>query len=304
MNTKLTIPSPLQKIEDPVYNKHNLEVFIKRDDLIHAEISGNKWRKLKYNFEKFKSGKYDAVLTFGGAYSNHIAATASAGKIFQIPTIGIIRGDELNETSNATLSKANADGMNLVFVSREIYEQRYERIYHEELRREFGNVLIIEEGGANFLGAQGVAELVQEISFEPDYIYTAAGTGTTAAGLLLGTKTANIIAISALKNGNFLRDEIGKTLYYSLFDDELVADYLKRLTLETEYHFGGYGKYTDELLNFMQSWKAKTGIALEQVYTAKMIYAFEQDILTNQIAPNSKVVLLHTGGLQGVLNNG
>jgi 1-aminocyclopropane-1-carboxylate deaminase len=194
--------------------------------------------------------------------------------------------------------------MNLVFVSREIYEQRYERIYHEELRREFGNVLIIEEGGANFLGAQGVAELVQEISFEPDYIYTAAGTGTTAAGLLLGTKTANIIAISALKNGNFLRDEIGKTLYYSLFDDELVADYLKRLTLETEYHFGGYGKYTDELLNFMQSWKAKTGIALEQVYTAKMIYAFEQDILTNQIAPNSKVVLLHTGGLQGVLNNG
>jgi 1-aminocyclopropane-1-carboxylate deaminase len=304
LNTKLTIPSPLQKIEDPIYDKHRLEVFIKRDDLIHAEISGNKWRKLKYNFEKFKSGKYDAVLTFGGAYSNHIAATASAGSMFQIPTVGIIRGNELNEGSNATLAKAKTDGMNLVFVSREIYEQRYERIYHEELRREFGNVLIIEEGGANFLGAQGVAELVQEISFEPDYIYTAAGTGTTAAGLLLGTKTANIIAISALKNGNFLRDEIGKTLYYSLFDDELVADYLKRLTLETEYHFGGYGKYTDELLNFMQSWKAKTGIALEQVYTAKMIYAFEQDILTNQIAPNSKVVLLHTGGLQGVLNNG
>lgn len=304
MNSILTIPSPLQKIEDLIYDKHQLEVFVKRDDLIHLEISGNKWRKLKYNFEKFKSGKYDAVLTFGGAYSNHIAATAAAGRMFHIPSIGIIRGEELNETSNATLSKANADGMNLVFVSREIYDQRYERIYHEELRREFGNVLIIEEGGANFLGAQGVAELVQEIAFEPDYLYTAAGTGTTAAGLLLGTKTSKIIAVAALKNGSFLIDEIGKILYYSFFDDELVADYLKRLTLETEYHFGGYGKYTDELLDFMQSWKVKTGIALEQVYTAKMIYAFEQDILANKIKPNSKVVLLHTGGLQGILYNG
>lgn len=303
MNTNLTIPSPLQKIEDSVYDKHQIEVYVKRDDLIHTEISGNKWRKLKYNFEKFKSGKYDAILTFGGAFSNHIAATAAAGRMFQIPTIGIIRGDELNETSNATLSKAKADGMNLVFVTREIYEQRYERIYHEELRSEFGNILIIEEGGANFLGAQGVAELVQELSFEPDYIYTAAGTGTTAAGLLLGTKTSKIIAVSVLKNGFFLREEIGKILYYSLFDDELVADYLKRLTLETDYHFGGYGKYTDELLNFMQSWKAKTGIALEQVYTAKMIYAFEQDILANKIVPNSKVMLLHTGGLQGILNS-
>lgn len=304
MNPQLTIPSPLQKIEDKIYDNHQLEVFVKRDDLIHPEISGNKWRKLKYNFEKFKSGKYDAVLTFGGAYSNHIAATAAAGRMFQIPVIGIIRGDELDDKSNATLSKAKADGMNLVFVSREIYEQRYERIYHEELRREFGNVLIIEEGGANFLGAQGVAELVQEISFEPDYIYTAAGTGTTSAGLLLGTKKSRINAVSVLKNGNFLRDDIGKMLYHSFFDDELVADYLKRLTLETDYHFGGYGKYTDELLNFMTSWKTKTGIALDQVYTAKMIYAFEQDILANKILPNSQVVLLHTGGLQGVLNNG
>jgi 1-aminocyclopropane-1-carboxylate deaminase len=304
LSTKLTIPSPLQKIEDPVYDKHQLDVYVKRDDLIHVEISGNKWRKLKYNFEKFKSGKFESVLTFGGAFSNHIAATASAGRMFQTPTIGIIRGDELNETSNATLSKAKADGMKLVFVSRQVYEQRYERIYHEELRREFGNVLIIEEGGANFLGAQGVAELAQEISFEPDYIYTAAGTGTTAAGLLLGTKASKIIAVSVLKNGNFLTEEIGKILYYSFFDDELVSDYLKRLMLETEYHFGGYGKYTDDLLSFMKTWNAKTGIALEQVYTAKMIYAFEQDILANKIAPNSKVVLLHTGGLQGVLNNG
>jgi len=304
LNTNLSIPSPLQKIEDPVYEKHQIEVYVKRDDLIHAEISGNKWRKLKYNFEKSKSGKYDAVLTFGGAFSNHIAATAAAGKMFHIPTIGIIRGDELNETSNATLSKANANDMQLIFVSREVYDQRYERIYHEELRREYGNVLIIEEGGANFLGAQGVAELVQEISFEPDYIYTAAGTGTTAAGLLLGTKTSTIIAVSVLKNGDFLNDEIGKILYYSFFDDELVADYLMRLTLETEYHFGGYGKYTDDLLSFMKSWNAKTGIALEQVYTAKMIYAFEQDLVAHKIAPNSKVVLLHTGGLQGVLHNG
>lgn len=301
MNSNLTIPSPLQKLDDPLFHKNQLEVYIKRDDLIHPEISGNKWRKLKYNLEKFKSGKFDSLLTFGGAYSNHIAATASVGKMFQVPSIGIIRGDELNEKSNHTLVKAHENGMNLIFVPREIYDQRYERIYHEELRRTYGNILIVEEGGANFLGVQGVTEIIKEIPFIPDYIYTASGTGTTAAGLLMGSEKSIVNAVSVLKNGNFLTEEISKLLYASLFENDLVTETMTRLNLNVNSDFGGYGKYTDELLTFMKEWTEKTNIPLDQVYTGKMVYAFYQDVINNKIEPKSKVVLLHTGGIQGIL---
>lgn len=301
LNLYLNIPSPLQKIEDSVFDEHQIEVFIKRDDLIHSEISGNKWRKLKYNLEKFRSGKYDTLLTFGGAFSNHIAATACAGKMLGIKTIGIIRGEELHEKSNHTLSQAKKNGMKLVFVSRDIYDQRYERIYHEELRNKFGNILIVEEGGANFLGAQGVTDLIHELPFEPDYIYAAAGTGTTAAGLLSGTKRAKIEAIAVLKNGGFIKEDIRKNLYHSFFDDELVDHMLRRLNLDTNNHFGGYAKHTRDLLTFMQNWTERYKIQLDQVYTGKMVYAFYQHLESEKFVTGSKIVLLHTGGLQGVL---
>jgi 1-aminocyclopropane-1-carboxylate deaminase len=265
LNTKLTIPSPLQKIEDPIYDKHQLEVFVKRDDLIHSEISGNKWRKLKYNFEKFKSGKYDAVLTFGGAFSNHIAATAAAGQIFQIPTIGIIRGDELNETSNR-----------------------------------FGNVFIIPEGGANHLGVFGVSEIISELSFTPDHIYTAAGTGTTAAGLLAGSTTSKIHAVSSLKGENYLKNEIQNLLYYSVLDEAEVEMLLDRLDVIEDCHFGGYGKYNEELIEFVSLFATQHSIQLDQVYTGKMAYAFNRDLKSGKFKKGETIVLLHTGGLQGI----
>ena len=283
-----------------MFKKHQVEVYIKRDDLIHEEISGNKWRKLKLNFEKFTQGKYDSVLTFGGAFSNHIAATASLGNLIGAKTIGIIRGEELTPESNETLRGAFANEMKLVFVSRDKYAERYERIYHEELRREFGNILLIEEGGANFLGVMGIADCIKELPFTPDYMYTASGTGTTAAGLLIATEDTKIVSVPVLKNGEFLKEEMERMIQLVLFDEELTKEKMSRLILETNFHFGGYGKFTQELIDFINEMYKTYQIKLDQIYTAKMFYAFIENLKAGKIEPNSKVVLLHTGGLQGL----
>lgn len=287
-------------MHDNLFLEAGVDVFIKRDDLIDSEISGNKWRKLKFNVDKFHQGKYDAILTFGGAYSNHIAATAALTRMSEIPTIGIIRGDELNETSNHTLIKAHQDGMKLIFISREEYEQRYERTYHEQLRNRFGNVFIIPEGGANHLGVFGVSEIISELSFSPDHIYTAAGTGTTAAGLLAGSTTSKIHAVSSLKGENYLKNEIQNLLYYSVLDEAEVEMLLDRIDVIEDCHFGGYGKYNEELIEFIRLFATQHSIQLDQVYTGKMAYAFNRDLKSGKFKKGETIVLLHTGGLQGI----
>lgn len=301
MKTELSLPSPLQDITDLLQPKNrSLKILVKRDDLIHHEISGNKWRKLHYNFENFFQGKYESLLTFGGAFSNHIAATASAGKLFNIPTIGIIRGNELRDDSNETLKKASENGMKLHFVSRDEYDLKTEKYYLEQLRIDFGNCLIIPEGGSNYLGVQGIGEIIHELQDEPDYIITACGTGTTAAGLLLATEKSIIIGIPVLKSGHFLKESIASLIYQSIFDEN-TEPYLERLDLKTEFHFGGYGKFTSELIDFMSNWKNQTLIETDQVYTGKMFYAFNALMNSDFFKPNSTIVLLHTGGLQGKL---
>ncbi len=298
------LPSPLQKIDHPIAAQFNIELFVKRDDLIHSEISGNKWRKLKFNIEKFTQKKYDSILTFGGAYSNHIAATAASGKLLNIPTIGIIRGEELNENSNKTLKKAHEDGMTLVFVSRSKYGERYERFYHEELRIKFGNTLIINEGGANFHGVIGTGEILSEIDFSPDYIYSASGTGTTVAGLLLTSNSTKVISVPVFKKGGFIRDEVKDLLTQFQFTDEELTEKMDLLDLNLTHHFGGYGKHTAELIDFINDFYQQTDLKLDQVYTAKMMFAVLDDIKTGRIKTGSKVVALHTGGLQGLSSIG
>jgi 1-aminocyclopropane-1-carboxylate deaminase len=299
MNIGLQIPSPLQKIEDPRFPEWGVEVYIKRDDLIHPFISGNKWRKLRLNIEKFRQGKYEGLVTFGGAFSNHIAATAALGKLQTIPTVGIIRGDELNSSSNDTLKQASENGMELRFVSREKYEERYERIYHEELRRELGNVLLVEEGGANYYGVMGMADMVNELPFEPDYIFCACGTGTTAAGLLAATEKTCLVAVSVLRNGGWLKNEIWKLLLLTTFDEESTTEKMNRLQLETGFDFGGYGKHTPELINLMNTFYRNHTIPLDQVYTAKMIAAFYDHLEQGKLKKGSRIILLHSGGTQG-----
>jgi 1-aminocyclopropane-1-carboxylate deaminase len=295
-----TIPSPLQKIEIPLTIEKGVNLYIKRDDLIHPNISGNKWRKLKFNFEKFKQNKYDSVLTFGGAYSNHIAATAAAGNLLGIKTIGVIRGEELSFDSNSTLLEAHNNGMELVFVSRSKYAERYERIYHEELRNIYGNTLIINEGGANFHGVLGCIEITQEISINADYLYLASGTGTTTAGLLIGSKKTKIVSVPVFKNGGFIKDEVITLLnQFQLQQDEL-KEKTSLLTLNLDCHFGGYGKFNSELIDFINSFYESTNIKLDQIYTAKMMYALMQDLKHDKFKAGDKIVALHTGGLQGL----
>lgn len=294
----MKLPSPLQQIKSTLFDEKELEVFIKRDDLIHPVISGNKWRKLKHNIEKFKQGKFDKLLTFGGAYSNHIAATARAGKELGISTIGIIRGDELSEESNQTLSQAFQDGMQLVFTKREEYQLRDEKYYHEELRRRHGHVLIIPEGGSNFYGVMGCQEIGKEFDVNPVYIITACGTGTTAAGLLLNQ--TKVIGVSVLKGGDFLKDNIRQLLSNILVDEEL-DETLNRFDLKLDYHFGGYAKNNDDLIDFMKSVKSEFNIPLDHVYTGKMFFALIDLIKEDHFPKGAKIVALHTGGLQGAL---
>ncbi|MGV6861954.1 MAG: 1-aminocyclopropane-1-carboxylate deaminase/D-cysteine desulfhydrase [Putridiphycobacter sp.] len=294
------LPSPIQQINLPLFKQKQVEVFIKRDDLIHPLISGNKWRKLKYNIEKLKANQYDGLLTFGGAFSNHIAATAAAGKLLNIPTIGVIRGDELNSNSNETLRQAHQDGMHLEFVSRSQYAERYERLYHEKLRIQFGNVLIVEEGGANYYGAVGCAEIIKEVEDDFDKIYTASGTGTTAAGLLIGSTNSKIVSVPVLKNGGFIHDEIKGLLRQFMLDEDTLNAKLNLLKLNLDAHFGGYGKFSPDLIQFINNFFRSTGIKLDQIYTGKMMFALAQDIESGKILPGQKILALHTGGVQGL----
>ena len=296
----MKIPSPVQILKDELYASKGLEVFIKRDDLIDSRVSGNKWRKLKYNIEKYKTGGYQSLLTFGGAYSNHIAATAALCNDLNVPSIGVIRGDELNEESNETLCEAAKNGMKLVFTAREEYDLREEKYYHEELRRRHGNCLIVPEGGKNYYGLLGCIELLNELDNEPDYIVLAAGTGTTAAGILLGTNAAQICTVPVLKGGEFIEKEISKLLSYSGLTKEDCREQLKLLNLITDYHFGGYAKYTNELIDFINDFKLKHGIQLDQVYTGKMMFALDDLVKKDYFKPESSILAIHTGGLQGI----
>jgi 1-aminocyclopropane-1-carboxylate deaminase len=295
----LKIPSPISKLDHPLFIEKGVEVYIKRDDLIHSVISGNKWRKLKLNVEKFHQGKYDKLLTFGGAYSNHIAATARSGKELGFQTVGIIRGDELSAESNTTLKQADEDGMELVFTAREEYGLRSEKYYHEELRRRHGHVWIVPEGGANYYGVLGCVEIASEDEPSPTHVFSAAGTGTTVAGLMVGFGKSTIYAVSALKNGAFLKDDIELHLRGFDFDDETHQLLMSQLQLETEYHFGGYAKHNEELITFMNSCFSEMNIPLDKVYTAKMFYALMDKLKKDKIPSGSTVLALHTGGLQG-----
>ncbi len=299
MLAKLNIPSDLEFIDYELFNSFGVKCYIKRDDQIHSEISGNKWRKLSLNIEKYKQGKYEALLTFGGAYSNHIHATAALGRDMEIPTIGIIRGEELTPDSNATLKAAAEAGMQLVFVSREEDSWRYERDYKELLRRKYGNVLVIEEGGANYLGVIGCTAIVSEIDINPDYYILPSGTGTTAAGILMGVDEQKVISVPVFKKGDFIQDEIANLLQVSGLGEVEVAEKLKDLILATNYAFGGYGKFNQTLIDFINQVFNETGLKLDQIYTGKMFYALCDMVKTGVIPSGSTVVAVHTGGLQG-----
>ena len=277
-------PSPLQRLEHIEFDRNKINVFIKRDDLIHPHVSGNKWRKLKYNLEQAKAQGSSSLLTFGGAYSNHIYSCAAAAKVNNFSSIGIIRGDDL-EVVNPTLSFAVSQGMQLHFVSRSEYRNRNSEDYLKDLKKKFPGAFMIPEGGSNRYAIDGVKELVSELNVAVDFLLTPVGTSGTISGLLEGMRNeGKVIGVSALKGIAFDRD----IKSWSGFTNYEVW---------SDYHFGGYAKVTQELLDFVMWFRNTFSIALDPVYTSKMAFAFWNRL--KSFPANSNIVLLHTGGLQG-----
>ncbi len=307
INKLLTLPSPLYKMEDNLFLEKKLNVFIKRDDLIHPEISGNKWRKLKYNLLHAKAQGFENIVTFGGAYSNHIYATAAAGKYFGFETTGIIRGDELNENSSTTLKFAAECGMKLHFISRNDYRalRTSGDIHSFTNGRRTASViqpLIIPEGGTNEFALGGVGEMVREIEsqlgFAPDYIICPVGTGGTIAGIIAhADQKSKVLGICVLKNGQYLENEIKSLLSFNLsLGEGRAADALEGLFLD--FHHGGYAKKTPQLQTFIEAFEAKYNFKIEPVYSGKMFFAFDELLKNDYFPLNSTIVLVHTGGLR------
>jgi 1-aminocyclopropane-1-carboxylate deaminase len=285
--------APLQQLHNPLWEAQGIALWVKREDLLHPTISGNKWRKLRYNLEEAKRQQKDTLLTFGGAYSNHIAAVAAAGQAFGFRTIGIIRGEE-HLPLNPTLAFASTAGMELHYISREAYRQKQDLVYLEQLSRQFNYPYLIPEGGTNALALKGCTEIVADIPIDYDYICCACGTGGTIAGIIAGLEgKRQVLGFPALKGGDFLKEEI----------EQLIVAYNGRhyqnWQLITDYHFGGYAKVRPELLEFMQDFQKEHHLPLEPVYTGKMFYGLLDLIRQGYFPQGSRIVAIHTGGLQG-----
>lgn len=268
---------------------NGITVFVKREDLLHKEVSGNKFRKLKYNILKAQELGYSKLLTFGGAYSNHIAATAAAGRICGIETIGIIRGDELenNYVGNETLTKAVEDGMTLGFLSRTDYRLKSTPEIIERLESKYGEFYLVPEGGTNEEAIRGTEEILKQGDEVFDYVCTAVGTGGTIAGIINSSfDNQTIIGFPALK-GDFLYEDIRKFANKSNWE------------LVLEYHFGGYAKYNEELLSFLRELYKQTGVLFDPIYNGKMMYGLMEEIKKGKFKEGSKILVIHTGGLQG-----
>ena len=269
---------------------NDISLFIKREDLIHPFVSGNKFRKLKYNLEQATLQKQTTLLTFGGAYSNHIAAVAFAGKQAGFKTIGVIRGEELiaKVQDNPTLSFAQNCGMSFFFETRANYRNKNEGYYLEDLQTKFGSFYLIPEGGTNELAIKGCEEILTSTDDSFDYICCAVGTGGTITGIINSTKKhQKVIGFPALK-GDFLKQEISRWAQKENWE------------LNTDYHFGGYAKITPELVLFMNSFYEHTNILLDPVYTAKMMFGITDLIAQDYFPKGSKILAIHTGGIQGI----
>lgn len=270
--------------------KKNIELSIKREDLIHPFVSGNKYRKLKYNVLQAREENKTTLLTFGGAFSNHIAAVASAGKAEDFNTIGIIRGEELKDKvdTNPTLSFAKSCGMTFIFISRKDYRDKSNPNFISNLKDQFGDFYLIPEGGTNNLAIKGSEEILNEKDSKFDYICCAVGTGGTISGIINASKSnQKVLGFSSLK-GDFLNKDISK--FVTSTNWELITDY----------HFGGYGKINDSLITFINKFKSENKIPLDPIYTGKMMFGIFDLIKKGYFKPNSKILAIHTGGLQGI----
>ena len=280
-----------QKVNLPILEEKKVSLFIKREDKIHPLISGNKYRKLKYNIKKAKIAQYQTLLTFGGAFSNHILATASAAHENELKSVGIIRGEELafKWKGNPTLSQATALGMQLKFVSRSDYRNKHSVEFIEQLKAEYGHFYLLPEGGTNNLAIKGCEEILTKEDKRFNVVCSSVGTGGTIAGIInsvsLGQK---VIGFPALK-GDFLIEDICKFATNEEWN------------LQMDYHFGGYGKVSVEHRNFIHDFKKETQIPLDPIYTGKMMFGIVDMVKKDKFERDAKLLAIHTGGLQGIV---
>lgn len=286
------VNSIIQPISIKEIDGFGVEISVLREDLIHPQVSGNKFRKLKYNLLEAKNQNFDTLLTFGGAYSNHIAALAAAGQLMNFKTIGVIRGEELaaKVEGNPTLSFAKQCGMQFLFVSRSDYRNKNTQLFLEMLRTHFDDFYLIPEGGTNNLAVRGCEEILYEACKPFDAIAVPVGTGGTVAGLINSSfNHQKVWGFPALK-GDFLYEDIRKFAQASKTNWSLMTDY----------HFGGYAKFDQNLVSFINSFRSQTGISLDPIYTGKMMYGLTNMIQQNKIQRGVRVLAIHTGGLQGI----
>lgn len=293
-STNIKTPSPVQPVNLPEWQASGVQVFIKRDDLLHQYVQGNKWRKLKYNLLEAKRLGKKQLLTFGGAFSNHIHATAAAGQMFGLETIGLIRGDKLDKLS-PTLAFAQAAGMRLIYLDRTTYRQRKEPEFLAQIADEYPSAYVVPEGGSNALALKGVAEIITEVDAQmparqPMTWCVGVGSGGTMAGMIRAVKPNDrVMGFSSLKGG---------------FVDEMVAGFLDKeypnWQIWKDAHFGGFAKWKPELIDFMNYFYASTKIPLDPIYNGKLWCRLNDLILEGFFPKGSQIMVVHTGGLQGI----
>lgn len=286
----------LQPLPEPAAEQAGVRLLLLRDDLTHPELPGNKWRKLKYNLQEAQRLGHHTLLTFGGAFSNHLAAVAAAGRLMGLRTVGVVRGEELaGRPLNPTLAQAAADGMELHFLDRATYRRKQEPAVLAALLRETGPAYVLPEGGSNALALPGCAELVTELRQFTDFdaLCVACGTGGTLAGLVTGLQgSEQALGFAALKGADFLRDDINQ------LTQAATSQTYQNWELHTAYHGGGYAKLTPELRNFISAFQARYGVLLDPIYTGKMLVGVLDLLARGHFRRGSTVVAVHTGGLQ------
>lgn len=276
----------LTTIREELFDRHDVQVDLLRLDQLHPQVSGNKWFKLKYNLMDAIRLSAAGIVSFGGAYSNHLHALAYAGHRIGMPTTGIVRGEAV---SNPTMDDCRRWGMHVHFVSRTAYRVRHTEMFLEQVQQQFPAYAVVPEGGNNAAGRRGSAEILDGIELSPyTHIGLSVGSGATLCGVLeAGLTHQHVLGFAALKQAAYLKDEIAahsdKT-NWSLIEDA---------------HEGGFGKFTPALLQFMHEFETKHGIELDVVYTAKMMKAVYGMIAGGQMPAGSRMLLIHTGGLQG-----
>jgi 1-aminocyclopropane-1-carboxylate deaminase len=281
-------PLRLHRVDLSELKERDVTIDLVRDDLLHPMIAGNKWWKLKHALIHAAEQGKNTLVTFGGAYSNHLLAVAGAGHLFGFKTVGLVRGDEARAL-NPVLSQAQRWGMHLEGISRERYRQKHDPAFTRQLETQWSPCLVLPEGGSGPLAVKGTREMVERLTTPHDYVCCSVGTGGTLAGIVSGAqKDVTALGFSSLKGGAFLEKEVER-----LLEGHPIG--AQHWSIETRYHFGGYAKSDETLRAFCQSFEQTQNVALDPVYTGKMMFGLMDLVRKNTFPPQTRIIAYHTG---------